>query len=220
MRVIAIAGQKGGSGKLILAIHLAAMAQQQEVETLLADMDPHSRTCAAWGGEREQKTPVVVQVASNDLDDFLLQAKEEEFDLVILDLPSQDDQLLQRATQQADLTLIPYRPTFADLRSLSLILEQLDQPFAVVLNACPPEAAIKTQQARYALEEIGVPVATISILHFEDLDDTLYEGASVIEHDPESKSSNEISELLKWIKMSRFKYLSIRYHYCPVNQKP
>ncbi|MCG7871011.1 MAG: ParA family protein [Candidatus Thiodiazotropha lotti] len=200
MRVIAMAGQKGGAGKSTLAIHLAVQAQQQGVETLLADMDLYSRTCSAWGGEREQKTPIVVQVASDDLEAFLLQAKEEGFDLVILDLPRQDDQLVDNVAQRADLTLIPCRPTFADLRTLSSNLEQVSQPYAVVLNACPLDSAIKTKQAWYALEEIGVPVSPISISHHEAFDDALYGGESVTEHDPESKAGDEIRELWMWIE--------------------
>ena len=87
MYVIALAGQKGGSGKSTVAIHLAALAQSQGRETLLADLDPHSQTAAEWGSERTQALPVIIRATADDLAALLAQAEDEGFDLVLLDLP-------------------------------------------------------------------------------------------------------------------------------------
>lgn len=203
MYIIAIASQKGGSGKSTVSIHLAALAQQEGMETLLADMDPHSQTAAEWGSERQTETPVVVKVDRSQLDELLTQAQEEDFKLVILDLPPYVDKVVKEATRRADLTLVPCRPSFGDLRTLPRVLEQIHPPYAVVLNSCPPGKsgfeASKTTEARKLLNANTIKSCPISITQRVAFADALNGGEAVVEYDPESKASREIVDLMKWV---------------------
>jgi chromosome partitioning protein len=51
MRVVAILGQKGGSGKTTCAIHLAIAASRQKQKVVLLDLDPQG-SAASWGKRR------------------------------------------------------------------------------------------------------------------------------------------------------------------------
>ena len=203
MQIIAIASQKGGSGKSTLSIHLAALAEQSGIETLLADLDPHSQTAAEWASEREAETPVVLKAMTDDLDSLLLQAKEEGFGMVILDLPPYVDKVAEKATKRADITLVPCRPAFGDLRTLPRVLEQIHPPLAVVLNACPPGRppfeASKTTEARHLLRDNEIPISPISITQRTAFADALNGGEAVVEYDPGSKASIEMQKLFKWV---------------------
>jgi len=203
MRVIAIASQKGGSGKSTLTIHIAALAEKQGTKTLIADMDEHSQTSTEWGKAREATTPLVAKVPLDKLAAMLTQAKEKGFKLVILDLPPYVNEFVQEVTKRADLTLVPTRPFFPDMRTLPRIIKQIHPPYAVVLNACPPGKnnmeGTKTMNARKILTHNKVPTCPVSISQRVAFTDALNGGEAVTEFEPISKASMEIEKLLSWI---------------------
>jgi chromosome partitioning protein len=203
MRVVAIASQKGGSGKSTITIHLAALAELQGIKTLIADMDEHSQTSTEWGKMREQSTPLVARVPLDKLEGMLVQAKEKGFELVLLDLPPFVNEVVQEVTKRADLTLVPTRPFFPDMRTLPRIIKQIHPPFSVILNACPPgnnnQESSKTSNARKLLDKNMVPVCPVSITQRVALTDALNGGESVNEFDPQSKAATEIKKLLAWV---------------------
>ncbi len=203
MYVIALAGQKGGSGKSTVAIHLAALAQSQGRETLLADLDPHSQTAAEWGSERTQALPVIIRATADDLAALLAQAEDEGFDLVLLDLPPYVDPVVREATGRAHLTLVPCRPFFADLRTLPRVLAGIHPPLWVVLNACPPPLgafeATKTREARALLAAHAIPTAPVALTQRMAFCDALNCGEAVFEFDPTGKAAREVAQLWDWV---------------------
>ena len=203
MRVIAIASQKGGSGKSTISIHLGTLADKQGIKTLIADMDEHSQTTSEWGKAREQSTPLVANVPLDKLSVMLEQAKEQGFQMVILDLPPYVNEFVQEVTKRADLTIVPTRPFFPDMRTLPRVLKQIHPPYAVLLNACPVGKngldSGKTSEARKLLNQNNVPVCEVSITQRVAFADALNGGESVNEFEPKSKASIEVERLLKWV---------------------
>lgn len=63
------------------------MAQQQNMETLLVDLDVISSTASEWSAIRDRKGPLVVTAQLADVEALREQAKHEGFDLLILDFP-------------------------------------------------------------------------------------------------------------------------------------
>ena len=203
MQIIAIASQKGGSGKSTVAIHLAALAVARSRKTLLADMDRHSQTSTEWGKQRKNSKPLVAPVPLNKLAEMLSQAEAKNFDTVILDLPPYVDDVVQLVTGRSDITLVPCRPSFADLRTLPRVLKQIHKPYYVILNACPPgysgQEGSKTSEARKVLVKNNIPVCPVSITQRVAFTDALNGGEAVNEFEPGSKASVEIERLLDWI---------------------
>ena len=203
VQIIAIASQKGGSGKSTIAIHLAALAVARGRKTLLADMDRHSQTSTEWGKQRKISKPLVAPVPLNKLSAMLSQAEEKSFDTVVLDLPPYVDDVVQLVTEKADITLVPCRPSFADLRTLPRVLKQIHKPYFVVLNACPPgysgQEGSKTSEARRVLVKNNILVCPISVTQRVAFTDALNGGEAVNEFDPSSKASFEIEKLLNWV---------------------
>ena len=203
MQIIAVASQKGGSGKSTIAIHLAALAVAKGRKTLLADMDRHSQTSTEWGKQRKNSKPLVAPVPLNKLSEMLSQAKEKSFDTVILDLPPYVDDVVKLVTEKADITLVPCRPSFADLRTLPRVLKQIHKPYYVILNACAPgysgQEGSKTNEARRVLIKNNIPVCPVSISQRVAFTDALNGGEAVNEFEPSSKASFEIEKLLAWV---------------------
>lgn len=203
MQIIAIASQKGGSGKSTVAIHLAALSVAKGRKTLLADMDRHSQTSTEWGKQRQLSKPLVAPVPLNKLSVMLSQAEEKNFETVVLDLPPYVNDVVQLVTERSDITLVPCRPSFADLRTLPRVLKQIQKPYYVLLNACPPgysgQEGGKTSEARRVLVKNNIPVCPVSITQRVAFTDALNGGEAVNEFEPASKASFEIEKLLKWV---------------------
>lgn len=62
MSTIAIASQKGGSGKTTLAVNLAAAAEAAGQNALIIDTDPQA-TASQWGAWRADRAPEVIDSA-------------------------------------------------------------------------------------------------------------------------------------------------------------
>jgi len=204
MKTLAVASQKGGSGKSTITIHLAVAAQQAGMDVIIADLDPHSQTAAEWAFERPFDKPSVVSSDAEDIEALQKQASDEGFDLLILDCPPYVDDVVMMATRISDFTLIPAQPRFADIKTLPRVIESVAEPYAVVLNACTPgphgmETA-KTLEVRRVLEAGGIPVAPLHITRREAFADALMGGEAVNEFDPEGKASHEVKTLWKWLR--------------------
>ena len=67
MRVLALASQKGGSGKTTLAGHLAVQAEQAGAgPVVLIDIDPNGPLCT-WWNMREDDAPAFGQTTAERL---------------------------------------------------------------------------------------------------------------------------------------------------------
>lgn len=62
MQVVAIIGQKGGSGKATVALGLAVKATLSGKSVAIIDLDPQT-TAANWSDRRQDDNPVIVYLA-------------------------------------------------------------------------------------------------------------------------------------------------------------
>ena len=162
MKVIGVLSRKGGVGKTTLAIHLAVLAQQAGLRTLLVDLGPQG-SAVAWWRAREAETPQVTVTTPPELVGILDAAKASAVDLVVIDArPGVEADALHVATL-ADLVLIPTRPAIFDLRAILGTLDIVKgtaRRALIVLNACPPprgagEASIVTDARRALTRRAG-----------------------------------------------------------------
>ena len=206
MKVIGLLSRKGGVGKTTLAVHLAVLAQQAGLRTLLVDLDPQ-RSTAGWWRAREAETPSLVETDPAELRGILDAARADGVDLVVVDTRPSAEADVAHVAILADLVLIPTRPAIFDLRAILGTLDVVKgaaRRSLLVLNACPlargaGEASIVTD-ARRALTAFGVPVAPVAITSRAAFVAAPVVGMTASETEPQGKAAQEIRALWRVIE--------------------
>ena len=198
MLVIALASQKGGSGKTTLSGHLAVEAEKAGAGPVaLIDTDPQG-SLAAWWNVRMEKTPAFAKVGVFDLQSAMQQLEQAGIKLVIIDTPPAITDAISHVISLSDLILVPCRPSPHDLRSVGATADLADRhkkALIFIVNAATPRARI-TGEAAVALSQHGT-VAPITIHHRVDFAASMVDGRTVGEVLPDSASAKEVNEL--WI---------------------
>jgi chromosome partitioning protein len=201
MQVLAFVTQKGGTGKSSLAVSLAVAAQEAGLKTAVVDIDPQG-TASEWFQRRRAATPEVVRLHWSYLTSQIQAFERNGHDLVLVDTPGADDSAAAAAIRDADLCLLPLRPSIADVEAMKPTLKYLNdrgKPFTFVLNQCPAGGRTsRTSNAFRALQLIGA-VCDATVALRSDHMDALAAGLGVTEHAPSGKAAAEIREVLDWI---------------------
>ena len=202
MKIIAIVSQKGGAGKTTLALHIATAAEAAGLSSAIIDLDPQA-SAAGWGDSRQGEAPVVVALPHTRLPQGLQAATDGGAELVVIDTAPHSEAAAMAATRAADLVLIPCRAGILDLRAIGSTAELVklaQKPAYVVLNAMPPRATQLLADARAAVEVHGLEVAPIAMQQRAAFGHALTVGKTAPEYEPDGKASEEITELLAWIR--------------------
>lgn len=200
MRVLALASQKGGSGKTTLSGHLAVQAQRAGAgPVVLIDIDPQG-SLADWWNEREAEMPAFAQTTVARLVTDLEMLRQKGFKLAVIDTPPAITVAIQSVLSVAELVVIPTRPSPHDLRAAGAtveLCERAGKPLIFVVNAATPRAKI-TYEAAVALSQHGT-VAPVTLHHRTDFAASMIDGRTVMEIEPDGKSAQEIQELWTYI---------------------
>lgn len=200
MRVLAMASQKGGSGKTTLSGHLAVQAQLAgHGPVVLIDIDPQG-SLSDWWNERSTEYPAFAQTTVARLAADLEVLRQQGFRLAVIDTPPAITMAIQSVIQVAELIVIPTRPSPHDLRAVGAtvdLCERASKPLIFVVNAATPKARI-TSEAAVALSQHGT-VAPITIHQRTDFASSMIDGRTVMEVDPNGKSANEVVALWSYI---------------------
>ena len=136
-KIIAIVGQKGGTGKTNLTENLAVAAIHARQSVAIIDLDPQT-TATNWADRREAEAPTVVSCQVARLRFVLDEAKANHVDLVILDTPGKNAEATIEAAKAADLVLIPIQPNINDIETLPALRDLLrvagEKPAVVVIS--------------------------------------------------------------------------------------
>lgn len=208
MKVIAVAQQKGGVGKTMIAVHLACEAAQDGLAVVLLELDKQG-TASMWSELRGGETPPqVTRVESNALTKALRALRDGGADLAIIDLPGAHSPAITPAIKAADLVLIPTRANEIDIAASTETLSachRLDKRYGFVLTFTEPGAG-KTREAkdaketRQALEEAGHPVADADIARRQVFVDAVAAGRTAREIEAKGKGAAEIARLWAWVR--------------------
>jgi chromosome partitioning protein len=200
MRVLAMASQKGGSGKTTLSGHLAVQAQLSGAgPVVLIDIDPQG-SLSDWWNERTDDYPAFAQTTVARLAADLEVLRQQGFRLAMIDTPPAITMAIQSVIQVAELIVIPTRPSPHDLRAVGATVDLCDRagkPLIFVVNGATPKAKI-TSEAAVALSQHGT-VAPITIHHRTDFAASMIDGRTVMEVDPRGRSAQEVSALWDYI---------------------
>ncbi len=128
--VVSFAGQKGGTGKSMLAQAYAAEAVRKKVKTVLVDLDVGQRSSFEWSQTRltnEIKPHIQVAVIdpSKHAQDFGILHAGKGVDLLIVDAPGWSDEKTKLLAGFSDLMVLPTGASVADMRPTIRLMHEL-----------------------------------------------------------------------------------------------
>jgi chromosome partitioning protein len=202
MHIIAVASQKGGSGKTTLAGHLAVAADRAAAGTVaLVDTDPQG-SLSEWWNARKSDTPLFARTTPSRLAGDVERMRGIGIELLIIDTPPAIEATIAEVIRLADLVIIPARPSPHDLRAVGAtveLVEKMTKPLIFVLNGATPRARI-TSEAVMALSQHGT-LAPVVIHHRTGFAASMIDGRTVMEISGDDRSAAEITQL--WDYVSR-----------------
>jgi chromosome partitioning protein len=200
MKVIAVASQKGGTGKTTLCGHLAVQAERVGAGPVaLIDTDPQG-SLSDWWNSRGVESPVYVQTTLATLDSDLETLREAGIRMVFIDTPPAMTFAIVDVVRNADLVLVPVRPSPHDLAAAGStvdLVEKIGKPLVFIVNGASPRAKI-TGEAAVALSQHGT-VASGFVHHRSDFASSMIDGRTVMELPRAIRSSNEIAALWEYV---------------------
>jgi chromosome partitioning protein len=202
MQIIAVLGQKGGSGKTTLATGLAVAAMRAGSSPVILDTDEQG-TAAAWGRRRgTEVAPPVLACRLQNLAAALAAAPAQGFDLAIIDAAGKASADSVAIARLASLVVIPLRPALGDVETLATmrdVLRAAGQPPAVaVLNGAPVRAD-RHEQARELIGQYGLDVAAPVLFQRIAHADAMNYGLAAMEREPRGKAALEMQALYAYI---------------------
>jgi chromosome partitioning protein len=200
MKVIAVASQKGGSGKTTLAGHIAVQAERAGAGPVaLVDTDPQG-SLAEWWNAREAETPFFVATGITLLAEGIRRMRALGMRLLVIDTPPAIAATIAEVVQLADLVVIPARPSPHDLRAAGAtveLVERLGKPLVFVINGAAHRARI-TSEAVIALSQHGTLAP--SIIHQRTgFAASMIDGRTVMEIAGEPRAAEEIAQLWAYL---------------------
>ena len=120
--IIAVLGEKGGTGKTTIAVNLAGMRAAEDREVLLIDADRQGSS-AYWAQKRmtlDLPTPDWDQYFGAALD-RVLQSATLDYDDIVVDIGAGDSDEMSAALEVADCVITPVRPSGIDVWTMGLM---------------------------------------------------------------------------------------------------
>lgn len=201
MHVIAVVGNKGGSGKSTLSRHLAVAGVADGLTVLLLDADMQQSAAGTWATVRGLETPVVVQTTPDTLERMIDSARGEGVDLVVIDTPPASGRASLSAIKVADLVLVPVRPSLDDIAPTAITKDLLELPpgylskALVVINAVPPQGKALADEAEEALKHMGFAVCPHRIGARNSFIHAANAGRTVAEIKPKDEGASELKRV-------------------------
>lgn len=202
MAIIALAGNKGGSGKTTLAINLAG-ALSRRGRVVLLDADPQG-SCVHWHNATDGDCPFEVAAAASDVTAAVNDYRDDSDYLLIDCPPSVEAPQTLAALATADKVLIPVMPSPLDIWAGLHVEPAVQQAregnpalqALLVINQLEPRTKL-SQLARQALAELGMPTATTALSRRMAYRRAVLEGRSVLDMGTRgADAAREIQQLI------------------------
>jgi chromosome partitioning protein len=201
VHVLVLASQKGGTGKTTLSGHLAVEAQNAGVGPVaLIDTDPQG-SLSHWWNARAAAEPLFVKVGPFELGEAIEHLTASGVKLAVIDTPPAITESISYVISQADLVILPTRPSPHDLRAVGATVDIANRhrkSVLFVVNAATQRARI-TGETAVALSQHGT-VAPITLHQRVDFAASMVDGRTVGEVTGGSASAEEIQKLWVYVQ--------------------
>jgi len=201
MQIIAIASQKGGSGKTTLATHLAVQAEKMGAGPVgVIDTDPQG-TLADWRKARAEDSPHFATAGPQTLVRAVDTMRRAGIKLLFIDTPPAIGATIGRVIKLADVVVVPTRPSPNDLRAIGAtvaLVEGLGKRLVFLVNGAAPRARI-TAEAAVALSQHG-PVVPAIVHQRVAYAASMTDGRTAMELPGGTKSAEEVAAVWTYLK--------------------
>ena len=186
MAIIALVGNKGGTGKTTLAVNLAC-ALNRIAPTAILDADPQGSSLQWRAIAESDETPPVF--ASDRQLDAVLKTRRKQCAHLIIDCPpSVNTMQTNLALQVSEIALIPVQPSPLDLWATAHIDHAIEEAKRsnpglrpmLVINQLEPRTTL-SRLVRQAIAELGLPASEAAIRRRVIYRAAMLEGKSVID---------------------------------------
>jgi chromosome partitioning protein len=126
--IVAVLGEKGGTGKTTFSTNLAGMRSATGRDVLVVDADRQG-SASYWAEAREEKGLTSVSCVQKFGDGLARAIRDmsRRYDDVIIDIASGDSRDIEGALRVADKVIIPVQPSGIDLWTLGLLDDRISQ---------------------------------------------------------------------------------------------
>lgn len=203
MFTLALCCSKGGAGKTTMAIHLAVEGHRRGFKTLLIDIDTQA-SAAKIMDRRGDDPPDVATEAAGRLERAVQAAREQGYELVVVDTAPQADRAASQAARIADLVLAPVQPSIVDLDAVDAtvdICKLAGVPVLFVLNRVPSQGQ-EIAGTEEAIQKRGMAVSSIRWGERKAFKYPFMHGLTAQEVEPESKAAAEVAALFNALKIA------------------
>lgn len=203
-KVIAVAQQKGGAGKTMLAVQIA-VALAEGASVALVDIDPQG-SLTIWGKLRASATKAVQSIPVESISGWRLANEVEKLkkthDYVLIDTPPVIDSDARRAIRGADLVLVPLNPAPPDLwaaeGTLKLAAEE-KRKTVLVFNRAPAASRLR-KKLETEIAARGLTLLSVALANRAGYANAFADGLGITESGPMTLGAEEVREAAKALK--------------------
>lgn len=200
LKVITIAGQKGGAGKTTIAAHIAVSLAQTGRRVAIVDIDPQG-SLTKWHALREKKfgsgyTGLHFTSSSGWRIEGVISNLQNKMDYIIIDSPPHTETESKSAIRASTLIIVPMQPSPTDLWATGATIDFAKAeniPAKILLNRYSPMSKISKE----VLKQLNTSVFKNTIGNRVAFSSCFLNGITVTENQPNSPAAFEIKNFVE-----------------------